>query len=148
MTWNGLQSSSKQRSTTEIHTGDSTGLLGVRLINLSDLQIMRRNLWRKISESERDMLESDLSQESSDMEEIGEVLPIIDPYDGEPLASSSDEEGGARRENRQADEDGILYKDAHSLLLGNYIGFGELAFTPGMLPALHYEGFQARTSTD
>ena len=62
-----------------------------------------------MSESERDTSASHSSQESSDMEDIGEVLPIVDPYDGKPLASSSDEEGGARRENHKADEDGILY---------------------------------------
>ena len=51
-----------------------------------------------MSEGERDTSASDSSQESSGMEDIGEVLPIVDPYDGEPLASSSDEEGGARCE--------------------------------------------------
>ena len=62
-----------------------------------------------MSESEQDTSASDSSHESSDIEDIGEVLPMVDPYDGEPLASSSDEEGGARGENHEADEDGILY---------------------------------------
>lgn len=65
----------------------------------------------KMSENGQDTSASDSSHESSDMEDIGEILPILDPYDGEPLASSSDEEGGAaaRHENHEADEDGIPY---------------------------------------
>eukprot|EP00795_Rhopilema_esculentum_P015523 gene15523-6786_t len=60
-----------------------------------------------MSASEQDTSASDSSHESSDREDIGEILPIVDPYDGEPLASSSDDD--ASDENIEADEDGILY---------------------------------------
>ena len=56
-----------------------------------NLQILRGNLWRKMSESEQDTSASDSSHESSDTEDIGEVLPMVDPCPYE------------------ADEDCILY---------------------------------------